>query len=108
MRGEIGELTLQTRARERIESTEWLVEQEQRRIGCERARHADALPLATRQLARITLRKALRIESNQTQQFAHALARACPVPTGKRGNQADVSGDGEVWEESAFLDYVAD
>ena len=39
-------------ARDRVERAEWLVHQEDRRVGRERARHADALALAAGELAR--------------------------------------------------------
>jgi hypothetical protein len=54
---EIRKLALQTRARERIERAEWLIEQQQRRIRGERTRHSYPLSLSTRQLSRETLRK---------------------------------------------------
>ena len=44
-RGQIGELFLQTRAREWIERAERLVKQEQRRVCCECTCNADALAL---------------------------------------------------------------
>ena len=46
------ELALQLGARHRIEGAEGLVEQHERRVGRERARHADALALSAGQLVR--------------------------------------------------------
>ena len=50
---ERAELVLQLAPRDRIERAERLVEEQQRRVGGERACHADALALAARELVRI-------------------------------------------------------
>ena len=49
---ECPEFVLNLRAGDRIERAEWLIEQQDRRVRRKRPRHADALPLAARELAR--------------------------------------------------------
>ena len=72
-------LLLHLEARHRIERAERLVEQQQRRIGRQRARHAHALPLAAGKLARIALRELLGRQVEHREQFAHARVRWLPA-----------------------------
>ena len=57
-------------ARERIERAEWLVHQQNRRIGGQRARHAYSLALPSGKLVRIALQELLRVEPHKREQFA--------------------------------------
>ena len=66
------ELDVQLGARERIERAERLVHQENRRIGRQRARDADALPLSAGQLVGPALREAAVVEADQLEHLAHA------------------------------------
>ncbi len=52
-------------AQRQVERGERLVQQEQRRIGGERAAEGDALVLAARELARVALREGLEAEPRQ-------------------------------------------
>ena len=62
------------RARDRIERAERLVHQHDRRIGGERARHADALLLPAGQLARITVAELRGLESQDAARAARRRA----------------------------------
>src|SRR5437588_10803887 len=92
----LGKFFLQRSARQRIERAEWFVHQQQRRIGRERARDANALALAARQFTRITISESFRIESDQRKHFAHSFADAQVVPIFKVWHQRHVLLDGEV------------
>ena len=74
------ETRVQLGARDRIERAERLVHQQHRRIGRERARQADALPLAAGQLVRPARAKRRRLEADQRQQFVDARGDTRRVP----------------------------
>jgi hypothetical protein len=59
------EFTLKLSSGDRIESAEWLIHEQDRRIGGEGARDPDALPLATREFARMPSGKFGGIQTNQ-------------------------------------------
>ena len=71
---EAQELVLEALADDRVDGAERLVHEHHRRVGGERAGHADALALAARQLARVAIAVARRIEADQRQQLVGALA----------------------------------
>ena len=69
------ELALQLGSRDRIERAERLVHQQHRRIGGQRARHADTLALPARQLVRPACRKVGRRQADELEQLRRARAR---------------------------------
>ena len=73
---EAQELVLEALADDRVDGAEGLVHEHHRRVGGERSRHADALTLATGELARVAIAVAGRIEADQRQQLVDALADA--------------------------------
>ncbi len=91
-----------------IQRPERLVHQEQPRIGRERARDADALPLSARELARATSGRTPPPASRPgTAAAAHA-RRGVPGPVEETGHRLDVVLHAPVREEPALLDHVAD
>ena len=60
------------RAVDRVDRAERLVHQQQRRIGGERARDADALALAAGQLVRVAVGDLVGVERDQLEQLVHA------------------------------------
>ena len=70
------ELVLQAGAVDRVDRAERLVHQHQRRVGRERARHADALALAARQLRRVAAAELLGLQADQSP-AAPPRARRC-------------------------------
>ncbi|GBC78414.1 hypothetical protein HRbin08_01907 [bacterium HR08] len=102
------ELRAQLPSRDRIECSKRLVQQENRGIGRERARHADTLALSATQLMRVSAGEGRRIKPHQVEQLAHARGRALRAPPFERRHERDVLRDGEVGEETDFLDDVAD
>ena len=103
------ELLLHGAAGDRVEGAEGLVHQEQRRIRRERARHADALPLAARELRG---RRVRRIPPAAVPPSSAARRRArgasASVQPSRRGTVSTFSRDGPVRKEAALLDDVAD
>ena len=63
------ELVLQALADDRVDRAERLVHQQHRRVGGERARHADPLPLTAGELVRVALGVAGRVEPDQLEQL---------------------------------------
>ena len=101
------ELAVQFDARDRIERAERLVHQEHRRIGGERARQADALPLTAGQLigpARAELRW---LQANQREQLVDAGRDAIGGPLEQTRHDGDVVRHGEVREKADVLNGVA-
>ena len=77
------ELVLQPLAVDRVDRAERLVHQQHRRVGGERAGHADALALAARELGRVALAHLAGVERDQLEQLvdARADARAWSQPS---------------------------
>ena len=75
------ELAVQLAARDGIERAERLVHQQNRRIGRERARHADALALAARQLLRPPRGEVIGAEADERQQLLGRASRSAPRPS---------------------------
>jgi len=105
---QLEEMLLHIEASHRIERGEWLVEQQQRRIGGECAGDADALFLATGELSRISRRVYARFQSNGVEQFVDAGADLLSRPRFEFGNESDVARDGEVRKQAAVLDHITD
>ena len=93
---QLGELESHGRARDRVERGERLVQQQHGRVARERARQADALPLAARELTRPCLRQVPDTEA--LEQLVHARAPA---------SERDVAPHGQVREERVVLEDVA-
>jgi hypothetical protein len=91
-----------------VECPEWLVHQQQRRVGGEGACHADALALAARKLVRAAPGEAVGVEPDEGQQFLHAGGDASGRPAFEPGTEADVLLDGEMGEQPDVLNHVPD
>ena len=85
-----------------------LVHEQDVRVRGERAGHADALLLPARQLAGVAVAVARRVETDHVEQFVRARGDALLVPLEQPRHDAHVVGDGEVREQRATLDDVAD
>ena len=83
--GQGAEFALQFGARYRVESAEWLVHQQDWRVGGKGARDANALSLAAGQFVRTTVGEFARIESNEGQQLVNACGNPSRVPFFERG-----------------------
>jgi hypothetical protein len=101
------ELELEAISRDRVEGAERLVHEHQRRVGGERARQADALALATRELRGIPLRVG-GLETHELEQLGGAGALTLTRPAEQARNRGDVVGNGHVREEPDLLDHIAD
>ncbi len=102
------QLLLQPRAGDRIEGAERLVHQHHRRVGRERAREADALALAARDLRRVAGAVVLRRQVDEVEQLVHAHGDLGLRPAEELRHGGHVLGDGHVREEADLLDHVAD
>ena len=101
-------LPLQLEARHWIERAKGLIEQEERWIVGEGARHTDALSLTTGELMRVSRTERHRIESDEREQLTNALLGAGARPALQTGHQADVLRHREMREQTDLLDHVAD
>src|SRR5712692_1134166 len=106
--GEGAEFALELRAGDGIERAEGLVHQKKGGISSEGAGNADALALAAGKFAGAAAGKFRWIKSNQGQELPDAHGGAAAVPLLKRGEEADVFGNGEMGEEAGVLDDVPD
>src|SRR5258708_27079327 len=104
---QFGKLSLQGSARQRIECAKWFIHQKQRRIGRERARHTDALALAARQFARISISESLRIEADQRKHFLYSFTNTRLIPVFKAWHQSDILLNREMRKQTRFLNHVA-
>ena len=102
------EFPLKFGAGDGVEGAEGLVHKENRRIGGESARDADALALAAGKFMRVARGKFNGIETYQPQQFFDAGGDSRGIPFFESRNEADVLPDGEMWEQASFLNDVAD
>ena len=105
---ELHELALQLEARDRVERGERLVEEEERRLGREGARDADALALPAGELARGARAELGGRKSHAREQLVDARVDARLLPLLERRDERDVLGHGEVREEAGVLQDVAD
>jgi len=102
------EFALKLGAGDGIERAEWLVHEEDGRVGGEGARDFDALALDTGELAGTAFGNLLRIEADELEHFFDTRRDAGGVPFFQARNEADVSGDGEMRKKASLLDDVAD
>ena len=110
--GELGaqaeEFALQIETRNGIESAEGFVEQQDFGIGGERAGNADALSLSAGKLARKAVREIRSAQTYGIEQSRHARGDFVFGPVFEPGDETDVALHGEVREQAAFLNDVAD
>ncbi len=84
------ELLLDFPPGDRIERTERLIEQNDRRVGSERPSDADALALAAGKLPRIAPRETIGIESDHRQQCSGAGLNPIRVPSLEARHHTDI------------------
>jgi hypothetical protein len=101
------ELLLERAAAHRVDRPERLVHQQHRRVGGERARHADALLLAARELGGIAVGHVL-LQPDELDQLERPRALALAVPAEQLRHGRDVVRHRAVGEESGLLDDIAD
>ena len=103
------QLVLEAAPHDRVDRAERLVHQQDRRVGGQRARHADPLLLAARQLVGVAVEHR-RLEPDQLEPARRpGPAMRCLVPArAVRGTVRDVLPDGAVREQPDLLDDVAD
>ncbi len=94
-------------ARQRIERAERLVHQHDAGLRGERARHADALALATGKLVRQPVAMGF-VEPNQLEQLVDPRRDIRRRPTEKFWRDADIGGDVEMRKQRAALEDIAD
>ncbi len=102
------EFALEIEAGDRVERAEGFVEEEDWRVGGESAGHADALPLSAGELAREAAGKGFDREIDGCEEGRDAGGNLVGWPVFESGDEADVARDGEVREQAAFLNDVAD
>ncbi|GAA3309149.1 hypothetical protein GCM10020295_73030 [Streptomyces cinereospinus] len=102
------ELVLQLLPHHRVDRPERLVHQQHRRIGRQRPRHPDPLPLAARQLVRVARPVRPRIQAHQVEQLRRPGPRPRPLPADQRRHGRRVVEDRAVREEADLLDDVPD
>ena len=105
---EAQELVLQPLAVDRVDRSERLVHQHQRRVDRQRPCHADALALAARELGGKAVARLVRVEADQLEQLVDARADPGLVPAQQARDGGDVVGHAQVREEADLLDGVAD
>ena len=93
---ELQKLPLQVEPRHRIQGAERLVEQQQRWIGGQRPRHADALALPPGKLPWIPVRKIARRQSHLFEKLIHAGIDLRGRPILQLRNQPDIAGNCKV------------
>ncbi len=101
------EFVLELGAHHRVHRAEGLVHQQYRRVGGERAGHADALLLAAGELVRVAL-PCVGGEADGLQEFGGAGAGLLPAVAQQERHGGDVVEDRAVREEARLLDDVAD
>ena len=104
---DVAQVVVQLGADERVERAERLVEQQHLGVEHQRAHQADALALAARQLGRVAV-EAVGGEAGQGAQLVEAARDAGGVPAEVARHQRRVVRGGEVREQPAVLDHVAD
>ena len=102
------QLVLEPLAHDRVDGAERLVHEHHRWVDRERPRDTHALPLAARQLARVSVAVACRIEADQGQQLVRTGPPALRVPAQEPGHDRHVVADGLVREQADLLDDVSD
>ena len=89
---EAEELVLESLPDDRVDRTERLVHEHDRRVGGQGTGHADALPLAAGELARVAIAIARRVEADEAEQLLRPLAAPRPgVQPSRRGTTPTLS-----------------
>src|SRR5207253_1803204 len=101
------ELVLQPTPYDRIDCTEWLVHQHHARLDCHRPSNAYPLTLPTRELMRVHIAHAGRIEADKCNQLSDTLANARLRPLQHTGHGCYIFRHGTVREETDLLDDIA-
>ena len=99
---------MQLAARDGIERTKGLVHQQNRWIGGERARDADALALAAQTGVPGAAPRIVGRQANQSEQLVNAAADPPLVPAEQPRHDRDVVAHGQVRKEADFLKDVPD
>ena len=107
-RGQRAKLALQFGAGDGIECAKRLVHKQDGGIAGEGARDADALALASRELAGVAGGEFAGVEADQEEHLADAVADALLGPALEAGDQRDVALDGPVGEQADVLNDVTD
>ena len=102
------QFVLQALPGDRVDRAEGLIHQQHRRVGGQRACHADALLLTAGELPRVAVPVLTGLEADQVEQLVHPVRDALLVPLEQTGDERDVVADGEVGEQARALDDVAD
>src|SRR6266478_9845488 len=84
----------------RVERAEGLIEQQDRRIGSQRARNADSLPLSAGKLSRVAVHILLGWKIQHAKQFTGAALDPLRLPAFQARHQPDVSRHREVRKQS--------
>src|SRR6266404_152913 len=106
--GEGAEFALKLGAGDGIEGAEGLVHEEDGRVGGEGAGDTDALALAARELVRAAVTVFGRLETDKGKELVDTRGGAGGIPFFQRRDQSNVFGDGEMREETRFLNDIAD
>ena len=102
------ELALQLDAGDRVQRAERLVEEQDRRVGRQRAGDADTLALAPGELTRVAGGELRGRQLDLLEQGVRAGADLLGGPAFQARHEADVLLDGEVREQARVLNDVAD
>ncbi len=102
------EFALQIEAGDGVESAEGFVEEENVRVGGEGAGDADALALSAGEFAGKTMRECFGGKIDGIEEGEDARGDFFGRPVFQSGNEGHIALDGEVREQAAFLNDVAD
>lgn len=105
---QVKKLALQLVARHGVERTKGFIHEQILRVGGERTRDTHALLLTAGQVARQTVGKRLRIETDQIQEFRGTCSALLRTPADQTGNDLDVFRSGHVWKQSNVLEDIPD
>ncbi len=105
---EAEELVLEPLATDGVHGAEWLVHEQDGRIGGHGPRHAHALALPAGQGRWVTVPVGRRVEAHQLEQLLDALGDPGRRPAEQARHDGHVVADGQVREQPDLLDDVAD
>src|SRR2546425_8402614 len=105
---QVEELLLQFHTGYRIKRAKGFVQQQQRRICCERAGDTHPLTLSAGQLAGIARGELRRKKPDLCQEMLDAGIDVAELPTFQTRNQSDIGGYSEMRKEARILDHVPD
>ena len=105
---EAQQLVLETLANDRVDRTEGLVHEHQRRIGCQCAGNADPLALTAGKLRRKPVAVLRNVEPHERNELIDALRDARAVPAEQARHRRNVVPDRHVGQQPDLLDDVAD